>query len=116
MGTTGHSDDDVDAVIRAMARDIVDAVHPEEIVLFGSRARGASGQDSDVDLLVVLPDAAISGRRRQVSGDLYRRLMAYPVSKDLLVCGRTEVERWRHVRGHVIEAGLREGRRLYART
>lgn len=38
-----------------IARDIIDAtvgaVAPERIVLFGSRARGDSGPDSDLDLL-----------------------------------------------------------------
>jgi predicted nucleotidyltransferase len=29
--------------------------HPDRIVLFGSHARGTAGEDSDVDLLVIMP-------------------------------------------------------------
>jgi hypothetical protein len=35
-----------------------EAFHPSEIWLFGSRARGDCGPDSDWDLLAVLPDNA----------------------------------------------------------
>ena len=35
--------------------DIVQRFHPEKVVLFGSCAIGNSTEDSDVDLLVVMP-------------------------------------------------------------
>jgi predicted nucleotidyltransferase len=37
---------------------VVDYFHPRRVVLFGSRARGDSGPDSDIDLLVILDDDA----------------------------------------------------------
>ncbi len=37
---------------------IVEVLHPEEIWLFGSRARGTAGPESDWDLLVVVSDSA----------------------------------------------------------
>ena len=37
---------------------VVDYFHPLRVVLFGSRARGESGPDSDIDLLVILDDDA----------------------------------------------------------
>jgi len=43
------------AAIRRYARQIVDWFHPDKIVLFGSYAYGSPTQDSDVDLLVVMP-------------------------------------------------------------
>ncbi len=37
----------------------IEAVYaPEDVLLFGSRAKGTAGPDSDWDLLVVLPDDA----------------------------------------------------------
>ncbi|MET7243940.1 nucleotidyltransferase domain-containing protein [Methylobacterium sp. EM32] len=37
----------------------IEAVHaPEDVLLFGSRAKGTAGPDSDWDILVVLPDDA----------------------------------------------------------
>ena len=37
---------------------VVEFFHPRRVVLFGSRARGESGADSDIDLLVILDDDA----------------------------------------------------------
>lgn len=42
-------------VIRRFARDVVERFHPEKIVLFGSHAYGRPHEDSDVDILVVMP-------------------------------------------------------------
>ncbi len=103
-------------LIAAMADAIVNEIHPDEIVLFGSHARGDAQSGSDFDLLVVLPDSEEALRyRRRITGNLYRSLAAYPVAKDILVYTRGEVEHWRRVSGHVVATGLREGRRLYAR-
>ena len=41
--------------IEEVSRRIADEFHPERILLFGSYAWGAPSQDSDVDLLVILP-------------------------------------------------------------
>jgi len=43
------------AVIRDYARQIAEKFDPERIILFGSYAYGKPHQDSDVDLLVVMP-------------------------------------------------------------
>ena len=42
------------ATIQAIAQLIVERFDPEQIILFGSHARGEVGAHSDVDLLVVL--------------------------------------------------------------
>lgn len=43
--------------IRALLHRIEERYHPEEIWLFGSRARGDARPTSDWDLLVVVPDS-----------------------------------------------------------
>ena len=43
------------SAIRGFARRIADKFDPEKIVLFGSFAYGRPHEDSDVDLLVVMP-------------------------------------------------------------
>ncbi len=102
-------------MLESMTAEIVDELHPDTIILFGSHARGNAGQHSDVDLLVIVPDSEEALRhRRQIEGRLYRRLARYPVSKDVLVFTREEIHRWKAVRGHIIESSLREGRQLYA--
>ncbi len=41
--------------IRAVSRRIGKEFRPRRVILFGSHARGAATEDSDVDLLVVMP-------------------------------------------------------------
>ncbi|MCY3898704.1 MAG: nucleotidyltransferase domain-containing protein [Caldilineaceae bacterium] len=42
------------ATIQAVAQLIVERFDPEQIILFGSHARGNAGSHSDIDLLVIL--------------------------------------------------------------
>src|SRR5260370_8466238 len=42
-------------VIRRYARAIAEEFHPDKVILFGSYAHGTPHEDSDVDLLVVMP-------------------------------------------------------------
>ena len=43
-------------VIDHLVRSIVEAVHPLKIVLFGSAVRGEMDTNSDIDVLVVMPE------------------------------------------------------------
>ena len=43
------------AAIRRFARQIAERFHPEKIILFGSYAYGQPHNESDVDLLVIMP-------------------------------------------------------------
>jgi predicted nucleotidyltransferase len=43
------------AAIRRYVRRVVERFHPEKVILFGSHAYGRPHEDSDVDLLVVVP-------------------------------------------------------------
>jgi uncharacterized protein len=42
--------------LERIIRQIVERVDPVAICLFGSRARGEAGEDSDYDLMIVVPD------------------------------------------------------------
>ena len=41
--------------IEALAQRIAEEFRPERIILFGSHARGVPSEESDVDLLVIMP-------------------------------------------------------------
>lgn len=62
------------AVLRPLLQIIAERMHPLEIWLFGSRARGDNRPDSDWDLLAVVPDDA--------SSDFDDPLVAWQIVKD----------------------------------
>jgi uncharacterized protein len=101
----------VDA-ISEMVRRIVEAVHPDKIILFGSHARGEAGPDSDVDLLVVAPSEEDRAHRLL---PVYRVLREVGVPKDVVWWTQDEIDDWRNVRGHFINRVLRDGKVLYER-
>ncbi|HEO70518.1 MAG TPA: nucleotidyltransferase domain-containing protein, partial [Candidatus Hydrogenedentes bacterium] len=64
-----------DKLLNAMTATIVDEVQPDAVIPFGSQAKRTDRPESDVDLLVVMPDSdEVRRRRRHFTGRLYRRL------------------------------------------
>jgi len=104
-------------VLSKMVEAIVKEVDPEQIYLFGSRARGEASGISDVDLLVIEREPFGPERSRlQELGRIRRALSAFQVAKDILVYDTEEVSRWRHSLNHIVARCLREGRLLFARS
>jgi len=93
-----------------LVRRIVDAVRPVGIVLFGSAARGAMGQDSDVDILVVMPDGA---HRRHTAQYLHTRFFGIPLAIDVIVATCADIRKYRQDKGLIIEGIVEEGITLY---
>jgi predicted nucleotidyltransferase len=105
-----------DSLIQQMVNTIVDEVDPEQVILFGSRARGDSYQDSDIDLVVLESEPFDAGRSRHTEEvKLYRALSEFRVSKDILVYSHEDAEYWRDSLNHVLARALREGKVLYER-
>jgi predicted nucleotidyltransferase len=103
----------LDAALREIVDRIVRGFSPRQIILFGSRARGTGGAESDVDLLVVT-DRPGSRRQQAVAIDL--ALADIRVAKDVLVVGVEELERDRDVVGTIAYPVWREGIVLYDRA
>lgn len=115
MGSTGL-EPVTEALVERMVRAIVEAVDPEQIILFGSRARGTQRADSDIDLLVVQSEPfGASKSRHQETVRAYEAVSGLGVAKDILVYSRSEVEYWRDSLNHVVARALREGEILYER-
>jgi uncharacterized protein len=84
---------------------------PEEIFLFGSHVWGTPGEGSDIDLMVIVPHSDERPIRRDQRAQ--RCLGRLPVSADVLVRTRGEVDRVREVRGNLTRDILRRGRKVY---
>jgi len=83
----------------------------EQVWLFGSYAWGQPDEDSDLDLLVVVPDSDEPPVRRAQRA--HRCLRGLSVAKDVLVKTRAELERFRHVRSSLEAEILERGRLIY---
>lgn len=101
-----------DPVLAEIVRRLVAAYEPERIYLFGSKARGDAGPDSDYDLMVVVPDDAPPVRRR--SRLAYEALRGTGRAADVLVCTRSSFDSRLHVRASLPATIVSEGRLLHA--
>jgi predicted nucleotidyltransferase len=101
-----------DQKLAEIVRRLVEAYRPDRIYLFGSRARGQSDQESDYDLLVVIPTSDLPGYKRDQKA--FRLLCGVGVPKDVIVLTREEFERKRGVACSLPATVAREGRVLYA--
>lgn len=105
-----------DEILRDMVKVIVDEVDPEQVILFGSHARGDASADSDVDFVVIESSPFGAGRdRRLEAARLWRALADFDVPKDILLYSGDEAEYWRDSINHVLACALREGKILYER-
>jgi len=77
-------------VVPVIVQRLREALHPERIYLFGSCADGAVGRDSDVDLLVVVPESSLSFYERGALA--YGALRDIEVPIDVLVYTRAEFD------------------------
>ena len=98
-------------ILREITRRLVAEFQPEQVILFGSHAWGTPHEDSDVDLLVIVPQSDEKPVQRAVRG--HRCLSGLRVSKDILVKTRAEVERFRHVHTSLECQILERGKVLY---
>ena len=88
-----------DTVLAEVIRRLAEAYQPERIYLFGSKARGEGGPDSDYDLMVIVPDDAPPERRR--SRLAYEVLRGTGTAVDVLVWLKSNFERRLHAYWHL---------------
>ncbi len=91
---------------------IVRKFHPVKIILFGSWARGSAREDSDLDLLVVLPKVE---HTRKAAIQIGNTLSNLPVSKDVIVVTPEEIEKYGKTIGNILLPALTEGKVIYER-
>lgn len=91
---------------------IVDVIRPEEIWLFGSRARGTAGPESDWDLLVVVPDTVPTPFDNETWSAL-RDVRRQQV--DLVPIRRSDFDADRQEFGTLAQIATTSGRHVYGR-
>lgn len=101
---------DHSAFLDDIVHRIVEAANPRRIILFGSAARGTMGPDSDLDLLIVMPEGV---HRRKTSHKIFRALKGIGMSKDVIVVTEKDVAEHRNNPSLVLMSALDEGMELY---
>ena len=102
-----------DPIIRDLVDRIVQAVHPQRIILFGSAVRRQWGEwreDSDFDVLVIVRNGTAVGR---AEADMYRSMWGFPLPTDLIAVTEEDARKHASNPNLVVHAALSEGKELY---
>ncbi len=99
--------------IDEMVRRIVDRFDPERIILFGSHASGTAVEDSDIDIMVIMP---VEGSRREKANEIDRALADRTVPLDVIVVTPDEYRRRKGLRGSIVHEADTGGRVVYERA
>ena len=100
----------IDPRIAAVASGIAAAIPEAQVRLFGSRAKGTARLDSDVDLLITVPDPWLQTHDRvRVLGALWRQYSSHQLPLDLLLYSQSEVSQRQQYRGAVTTRAYEEG-------
>ena len=72
---------DFESVLAHMVKIISEKFKPIKIILFGSYASGTATYDSDIDLMVVMPDGTDTWA---INRDIFKSVSHSPMPKDIL--------------------------------
>ncbi len=94
--------------------DVVRALDPQRVIVFGSVARNEEGPDSDLDLLVILDEVPREKKRDLMTAA--RAAVTAPIPIDVFVTDPVEYERRKDVIGSMHYWPARQGEVVYERS
>jgi predicted nucleotidyltransferase len=98
------------AMVDDLVSRVVRCVAPSRIIVFGSAARGEVGPNSDLDILVIVPDGT---HRSETARKLCHALWDLGIPKDVVVATESDVEEFGEEPSLVIHPALKEGKEIY---
>ncbi len=99
------------ALLEEITKRLVQGLHPEQIILFGSHAYGQPSDASDIDLLVIVADSDEPRHRR--ARQAYTCLRGLTAPTEVLVLTRREIAQAATVPTSFVRQALQRGRVLY---
>lgn len=97
-------------ILQNLISRILSACAPQRIILFGSAARGEMDENSDLDVLVIMPNGT---HRRETAQKIYRDLFGLGFAKDIVVATEADIEQYGENPYMVFKQALLEGKELY---
>lgn len=97
--------------IQAMVQRLANALHPNQIILFGSYAWGTPTTDSDIDLCLVFNELA--GNRRDLSIKAMGIVADLEFPKDILIKTRADLDYYGPALSSLESQIQRKGKVLY---
>lgn len=102
----------VDSKLKEIVSRLVAEFQPEKVYLFGSQARGDSSEDSDYDLLLIVPkEIAYSHSSYEKVAEL---LWGLEFPTDILLWSREDFDKRLHLKASLPATVVREGQLLHA--
>ena len=99
----------VDSYLKKLCDEIDGGFSPQKIILFGSYANGTSNEDSDIDLLVIMP---YEGNELDKMADVRRKLSS-SMPLDVLVKTPAQVEKRIKMGDFFVREIIESGKVLY---
>lgn len=103
-----------EGLLEEITRRLIAEFEPEAIYLFGSHAWGEPGENSDLDILILVTGEALPTHQDFVRA--HHSLSGLGIPIDVLVKTWTQFDRFRPVRASLDYKIDREGRLLYERA
>ncbi|MBN1887105.1 MAG: nucleotidyltransferase domain-containing protein [Thermoflexales bacterium] len=97
-------------ILEGLINRIVNTVHPIRIILFGSAARGEMGPNSDIDVMVVMPDGT---HRSNTVRHLYKQMLGFGFPVDILVATPSVLDQHKDNTSLIYRDVLSEGKEVY---
>ncbi len=103
-----------DSLLADMTHQLVAALQPDKVILFGSQAWGTPGDSSDIDLYVIVPESCDRPAQRARKARACIGNIRIPL--DIMVRTRAEAEKYRHLHASLENQIFEKGRVLYERN
>ena len=79
-----------------------------EVLLFGSRARKDSRDDSDYDILIITKEKLSPGDKNPFRSKIRKELLAEGIRSDILLQSHEEVKKKEKLPGHIVRNIMRD--------
>jgi predicted nucleotidyltransferase len=99
-----------DELLQEVTARVINALAPEQIILFGSYAEGRATSDSDLDLLVIIPKPLSQKERLAQTRGLFRDV---PLPVQVITISRQTFEETRDVIGGIAYPASKYGKVIY---